>query len=276
MADTKLTALSALTVITEDDLLYVVDDPAGTPASKKATAAVLRSAMLPRNFIMGGVLDDATNTTISCSAITAFIESLGYCITASPSNLTITVGASALGYVYLKSDGTLSDSTTAPVAFATPAGNARSKSGDTSQRFIGWYFTDGSSHIITFTMFDLGGGLSQTDYPSYVASAPYRVLSAGTAASYGSETSFAGILPPNICTNFYGFLQGACTGISSINFSLDGTNPTVATIYLNVSATLFGTVGWYSLRPATPGIYYKGNGTAPTTYIDIMGARWSR
>lgn len=42
MADTKVTALSALTAVTADDLLYVVDDPAGTPASKKATLAVVR------------------------------------------------------------------------------------------------------------------------------------------------------------------------------------------------------------------------------------------
>lgn len=39
MADTKLTALSAITALTADDLLYVVDDPGGTPASKKITAA---------------------------------------------------------------------------------------------------------------------------------------------------------------------------------------------------------------------------------------------
>jgi len=42
MADSKLTALTALTTVTGDDLLYVVDDPAGTPTSKKATAAVVR------------------------------------------------------------------------------------------------------------------------------------------------------------------------------------------------------------------------------------------
>ena len=38
-ADTKLTALSADATPTTDDLLYTVDDPGGTPASKKATIA---------------------------------------------------------------------------------------------------------------------------------------------------------------------------------------------------------------------------------------------
>lgn len=42
MADAKLTALTALTTLTGDDLLYAVDDAGGTPASRKVTAAVLR------------------------------------------------------------------------------------------------------------------------------------------------------------------------------------------------------------------------------------------
>lgn len=39
MADAKLSALSADATPTSDDLLYVVNDPGGTPGSKKATAA---------------------------------------------------------------------------------------------------------------------------------------------------------------------------------------------------------------------------------------------
>jgi len=35
MADTKLSDLTALTTTSDDDLLYVVDDPAGTPADRK-------------------------------------------------------------------------------------------------------------------------------------------------------------------------------------------------------------------------------------------------
>lgn len=44
MADAKLTALTAETSPTTDDLLYLVDDPAGTPASKKITLADLFGA----------------------------------------------------------------------------------------------------------------------------------------------------------------------------------------------------------------------------------------
>lgn len=44
MADTKLTALTALTTPSLDDLIYTVDDPAGTPASRKTTIAELMTA----------------------------------------------------------------------------------------------------------------------------------------------------------------------------------------------------------------------------------------
>lgn len=41
MADAKLTALTADTAPTKDDLLYLVTDPAGTPASRKVTMSDL-------------------------------------------------------------------------------------------------------------------------------------------------------------------------------------------------------------------------------------------
>lgn len=59
MADAKLTALSALTAPTLDDLLYMVDDPAGTPASKKMSMNImlgfLASSMQGRLTTQSGV-----------------------------------------------------------------------------------------------------------------------------------------------------------------------------------------------------------------------------
>jgi len=45
MADQKLTALDAATTLGDADLVYVVDDVAGTPASKKLTGANLKTAV---------------------------------------------------------------------------------------------------------------------------------------------------------------------------------------------------------------------------------------
>jgi hypothetical protein len=46
MADQKLTALSAITTPTDDDLLYVVNDPSGTPTSNKITWANIKATLL--------------------------------------------------------------------------------------------------------------------------------------------------------------------------------------------------------------------------------------
>lgn len=47
MADAKATALTPLVVAEDGDILYIVDDPGGTPVSKKITLGNLRSSMNP-------------------------------------------------------------------------------------------------------------------------------------------------------------------------------------------------------------------------------------
>ncbi|HSA06136.1 MAG TPA: hypothetical protein P5556_03045 [Candidatus Gastranaerophilales bacterium] len=54
MANQKITQLTELTAVDKADILYIVDDPSGTPVSKKATA---------KNITKAGAADGA------CSAI---------------------------------------------------------------------------------------------------------------------------------------------------------------------------------------------------------------
>ena len=61
-ADTKISDLAALTAPTTDDLLYVIDDPVGTPTSKKATIA---------NIFKAGLYTILTDASIAGDAITA-------------------------------------------------------------------------------------------------------------------------------------------------------------------------------------------------------------
>lgn len=66
MADSKVSALSALITPTSDDLLYVVDDPGGTPVSKKATIANVSKAIVSGSntqvqFNDGGVFGGNSN-----------------------------------------------------------------------------------------------------------------------------------------------------------------------------------------------------------------------
>ena len=43
MADVKISELTAASAVTPDDLFVIVDDPAGSPVTKKVSASVLRN-----------------------------------------------------------------------------------------------------------------------------------------------------------------------------------------------------------------------------------------
>jgi uncharacterized protein (DUF342 family) len=58
MADKKVTQLAALTAPNKNDLLLVVDDPAGTPVSKKITIENLLGATTPLEVVAVNI--DAT------------------------------------------------------------------------------------------------------------------------------------------------------------------------------------------------------------------------
>lgn len=57
MADTKLSGLTVATTITDDDITYIVDDPAGTPASKSVAMSTLRNYVggLYRSSLIDGL-----------------------------------------------------------------------------------------------------------------------------------------------------------------------------------------------------------------------------
>ena len=59
-ADSKVTDLTEDTTPTSDDILYIVDDPAGTPTSKKVTAGNLGQAItIPAGSIGANEIDEA-------------------------------------------------------------------------------------------------------------------------------------------------------------------------------------------------------------------------
>jgi hypothetical protein len=65
MADKKVTALDALTELNSVDLFLVVDDPSGTPTSKKVAAAAISEFVIDNIVFPTGVedLDDLGDVT---------------------------------------------------------------------------------------------------------------------------------------------------------------------------------------------------------------------
>jgi len=97
MADRKITELAALTSANQKDLLYVVDDPSGTPVSKKISLYNLFGSV-PANTSITGTLTVSGNTTVS-GANSVFSANL---------NITSTNGPKVdAGYVTLASKTTV-------------------------------------------------------------------------------------------------------------------------------------------------------------------------
>jgi len=69
MADKKVTELTAATSATADDLLMIVDDPSGTPASKKISLNNF-FASVPANTTISGTFATSKDSTIRGSAMT--------------------------------------------------------------------------------------------------------------------------------------------------------------------------------------------------------------
>lgn len=67
MADQKITALTAITTLTNDDLIPVVNDPAGTPVTNSITVGSVKTVLTP---VDGWVPVTGTWTYASASTIT--------------------------------------------------------------------------------------------------------------------------------------------------------------------------------------------------------------
>jgi hypothetical protein len=97
MADKKVTELAALTSPVSEDTLLIVDNPNGTPASKKIT--------LKLSTLTGNVTINCSNTTISSNVnvtaakgikLTSGFITLGPTTTVSSNNATTVLGSGGL------------------------------------------------------------------------------------------------------------------------------------------------------------------------------------
>lgn len=165
MADSKATALTALTTLTGDDLLYAVDDVAGTPASRKVTAAVVRDYMAQKmatsllEFDAAEHMQYVDTDTISITGGQGWVN--GTWLTWATQNKdcgpsgTSPMNTAGIKYVYLENSGGSAAfvvSTTAPTWDATLRYR---KGASDDQRLIGWIYvwnatTAGTYRIVPF------------------------------------------------------------------------------------------------------------------------------
>jgi hypothetical protein len=110
MADTKVSALTAATAATGEDLIYLVDDPAGTPTSKKITVANLEGSLTLSN--LAGTLSVAkggTGQTTANTALNALLPSQasnsGKVLQTDGTNTSWATAGSGSGYSAVQEEG---------------------------------------------------------------------------------------------------------------------------------------------------------------------------
>lgn len=257
-ADTKVSALPADTTPTTDDLVMTVNDPGGTPVSKKVTLANFRTLMLAGN---GSTLTGLTKTQVGLGNV----ENTALSTWAGSANIT-TLGTIATGSIP-ESKLTFTDITT---------GNASSakhgllpKLSNDSASFLngagGWSVPAGSGSG--------GGGGGSGSVTSLSV-----VTANGLAGTVATSTTTPAI---TLQTTASGILKGNGTSISGATSGVDYAPATSGNALLkgNGSGGFSNAASGSDYAPATTGsAILKGNGsggftntTAGTDYISPTG-----
>ena len=192
--DPMLTALAGLTTVADRGLYFTgADAPAQYTLTSyartlldDADAATARTTLgvgpLTKALISGLYLSWVSATSISISTGSCYIESLGQVL---ESNSVITVSSIAttnglMYHAYLYSDsGTpaVEISTTGPSS--TPfSGTARSKTSDTSRRYLGSFIATATDTIAKFHHFE--GGMY---YGVHIAGSPFQIVNSNASVS---------------------------------------------------------------------------------------------
>lgn len=197
--------------------------------------AQITDNLLPKGYIDGLRLVWVSSTALTVTSGAAYIESTGKVLRASSdiAKTGLSLSASTTYHVYFYDNaGTpaVEVVTTAPAtAFS---GTARSKTSDTTRRYLGSFITDSSSNLLPFV--HTGDDFL---YPAVKTSAPFRVLANGTATSPTTVDMSASVPTTATAAHLRVFNQ------NNVNISL------IATGFGTVSAAL------YSMRVQTGLIY---------------------
>ena len=193
------------------------------------------------DWIAGLSLTWGSASSISVEPGEAYIQgssstlSSGSTITKS----SLSLSNSTFYHVYFYSNGGTPDieiSTTAPAA--PYKGSARSKTSDTSKRYLGSFLTDASGQVIRFQTVSIGNKLEFT----WIAQnnvAPFRILGGGTATT-PTAVSASGVIACDAVSHIVACgLMGTSTPPCDLTIGVSGVMDSGAT-YPEISGELYG------------------------------------
>ncbi|WP_339495785.1 hypothetical protein [Pseudomonas sp. RA_105y_Pfl2_P56] len=232
----------------------------GKLQASKADASSL-STIIDTALISGLIPSRPSPTSLTFSTGTAYIPGLGRRITVTAD---ITLSGLALAsntwyYAYLyESSGVPAVELVATVPTAPYMGSARTKTGDTSRRFIGAFRSAPSGGVLGFTM----GNDGMINYRDNLIAAPYRVLSNGAATAPTIVVTSA-IAPINVTKSVR--LNMNNNGAPVANLAPGNFNVTM------VGADPGGKVSCDTTLDDSGNLWYFNSGTGGSLSIDITG-----
>jgi hypothetical protein len=185
MPNKRVTELTEVTTPSNDALVYVVNNATGTAVDQKAYLG----AVLGPNYINGLSLTRLATNSIRIETGLAILPNNRVLRVTSPitfSSMSLLASTWYHVYLYLSGSSVLAEYVTASPA--TPYfGTARTKTGDTSRRYIGSFLTNSSAQIHDFSY--------TNNYMAYrTAGSNFRILNGGTALSL-TAVSLANAVP---------------------------------------------------------------------------------
>lgn len=253
--------------------LFVSDT--GIPSYKDDAGLVtpMSGQPIPAGYIDGFKMEWVSGTQIRFTSGSAYILSLGRALSMTSSvTKTPTLAANTWYHNYAYDNAGTPDvevSTTVPAA--PYSGTARTKTGDTSRRYIGSFRTNASSQIMRFSHAPSSGDFRWGELPS---AAPLRILTAGNATS-STDVSTAGCAPLTANSIFTRVIQNGSTGIVYIGSPVDGTAVSTS----NYTVSLEATKELYTFLPVVnQTVKYIFNTTPASSgaFLDVLGFQYDR
>ncbi|MEI7052219.1 hypothetical protein WCL09_17665 [Pseudomonas koreensis] len=252
-------AISAPVVAT-DSILVASGKLQAQVSSAAASAAAAASMGVGRGYIDGLLPAYTSGTGISVTSGTAYIPGLGKNIYV-PNSLTLS-GLSLSGntwyYLYLYDNaGTPAIELVTTAPSAPYSGNARTKTGDTSRRFICALRTSGATGLYNFIV-----NQGFIEYRENIPAAPFRVLAAG-AATTPTGVNCSTVVPPVTQTAIFMF-SNIGTPVMFVQFP----GLTSAVLQQVAAGTRFKSQAPLSTAQF---VDYSNSGTGGNSYIDVCG-----
>jgi len=182
MADKKISQLTALTTPANDDLLPIVDDPAGSPITKKITWANIKAAI--KSYY------DSVTATLTNKTLTSPVINTGLSGTAKATGAEVTTGTEDAKFVTPKAIGDAGVNTRLLSKVVTFDRDMTTASGDVSYTGVGFQPTAviafsaiSSTYTRSFGIIDSGKSglviLERTEGSMYISD--NRLIQAHTA-----------------------------------------------------------------------------------------------